>query len=137
MWIRRIGGFHPALAGFNPPYADYYADYADSEIRMNAAVMITPQARRRITAAVRDLPDLGSRDRWGVWAKESLPDRICTDVPDDVAAIALEALIGAERGVEAQLAEDALDEDRQADLLNDLGYIRSIAAVLRSEGLVR
>jgi hypothetical protein len=130
MWIRRIGGFHLALAGFNPPYAD-------SAIRMSAAVMITPQARRGITAAVRDLPDSGSRDRWGVWAKESLPDRICTDVPDDVAAIALEALIGAERGVEAQLAEDALDEDRQADLLNDLGYIRSIAAVPRSEGLVR
>jgi hypothetical protein len=130
MWIRRIGGFHPALAGFNPPYAD-------SEIRMSAAMTITPQARRRITAAVRDLPDSGSRDRWGVWAKESLPDRICTDVPDDVAAIALEALIGAERGVEAQRAEDALDEDRQADLRNDLGYIRSIAAVPRSEGLVR
>jgi hypothetical protein len=104
---------------------------------MMAAMMISPQARRRITAAVRDLQDSQSRGRWGAWAEQAPANQVRADVPHDVAAIALEALIEAERSIDSLLAKETLNEDRQADLLNDLGYIRSITAALRSEGFVR
>jgi hypothetical protein len=100
-------------------------------------MMITPQACRRITGAVQALPDSHSRDRWGTWAQQARPNQIRTDVPYDVAAIALEALTTAERRIEEQLRQDALDEDLQADLLNDLGYIHAIESALRNEGVGR
>jgi hypothetical protein len=52
---------------------------------------------------VQALPDSHSRDRWGTWAQQARPNQIRTDVPYDVAAIALEALTTAERRIEEQL----------------------------------
>lgn len=100
-------------------------------------MMITPQACRRITGAVEALPDVLARERWGAWAQQAAINQIRTDVPYDVAAIALEALVTAERDIANALGEDALDEDRQADLLNDLGYIQAIETQLRNEGVGR
>lgn len=94
-------------------------------------MMITPQARRLITGAVRALPD-GSRDRWGAWAERGSTDAIRTDVPQDIAEIALQALVAAEKRIEQQLNVDGLDEDAEADLLNDLGYIHAIGTALRN-----
>jgi len=54
-----------------------------------------------------------------------------------VAVIALQALIAAQRRIEEQLRQDALDEDLEADLLNDLGYIQAIETAFRNEGLER
>jgi hypothetical protein len=98
---------------------------------------ITPQARRRITEAVQALPDARSRDRWGAWAGQGESAVIRTDVPYDVAEIAFEALITAERSIEENLRKEGLDEDTEADLLNDLGYIEAIETEFRSEGIGR
>jgi hypothetical protein len=100
-------------------------------------MMITPQACRRIGGAVRALSDTHSRERWGAWAQQGCPNQVRTDVPYEIAAIALEALSSAERRIEARLGEDTLDEDQQADLINDLGYIQAIETALRDEGLGR
>jgi len=42
-----------------------------------------------------------------------------------------------ERRIEERLAAEGLDEDVEADLLNDLGYIEAIQNALRSEGIGR
>jgi hypothetical protein len=98
-------------------------------------MMITPQARRRITGAVRALPEPGFQDQWRAWAGQAAPNEIRTDVPYDIAKIALEAITTAERDIEANLAKEGLDEDLEADLLNDLGYIQAIEKALRNEGV--
>jgi hypothetical protein len=100
-------------------------------------MMITPQARRRISGAVRALPDPSSQERWGVWAGQTAPNEIRTDVPYDIAVIALEALTTAERSIEERLAKEGVDDDLEADLLNDLGYIQAIETTLRNEGIDR
>jgi hypothetical protein len=100
-------------------------------------MMITPQARRRIGGAVQSLPDTNARDRWGAWAQQAAPNAVRIDVPYEIAVIALEALVTAERGIEQQLGQEALDEDIEADLLNDLGYIQAIETALRNEGIER
>jgi hypothetical protein len=101
------------------------------------AMMITPQARRRITAAIGALPDARSRDQWGAWAQAAAPNQIRTDVPYEIAAIAYAALRAAELEIERRLAEDALDEGALADLANDLGYVQAIETALRNEGIGR
>jgi len=89
---------------------------------------LTPQAHRLIAEAVRALPDGRSRDRWRSFA-ESARD----ELPSDVAVIVLEALQGMARHLEERLGATALDEDQEADILNDLGYIRAIEAGLGKE----
>lgn len=96
-------------------------------------MMITPQARRRIDSAVHALSG-AQRARWGDWAGKVAPNQIPTVVPYDIAEIALEALATAEREIETRL-RGGVDEDSEADLLNDLGYIQAIETTLRREGV--
>lgn len=98
-------------------------------------MMITPQACRRIADAVKVLPDVPSKERWGEWAEKVVAEVIRTDVPYDVAAIALEAITAAVRDIQQQLAKEGLDEGLEADLLNDLGFIQAIETTLRKEGV--
>jgi hypothetical protein len=100
-------------------------------------MMITGQACRRISGAVRELQNPRSSERWGTWARTFVPGQIRDDIPYDVAAIALEALTAAERRIEDQLRQAALDEGQEADLLNDLGYIKAIEQALQNEGIGR
>jgi len=97
-------------------------------------MMITPQARRRITDAVQAL-DTQARSRWGTWAERAAPNQVRTDVPYEIAVIAHEALTAAAYGIERLLSSETLDEDREADLLNDLGFVQAIDASLRKEGV--
>lgn len=53
-------------------------------------------------------------------------NEIRTDVPYDIAEIALEALKAAVRSIEKRLRTAGLDEDVEADLLNDLGYYKPL-----------
>jgi hypothetical protein len=96
--------------------------------------MITPQACRRITGAVQALPDHTRRDLWGAWTQGARPNQVRTDMPYDIASIALDALVTAERRIEEQLGQSTLNEDERADLLNDLGYVQGIETALRGEG---
>lgn len=103
---------------------------------MGIAMMITPQACRRITGAVRAL-SAPAQERWTKWARAATPIQIRRDVPYEIAEIALEALIAAERAIHEELSREALDEGDQADLLNDLGYIQAIQSTIRNEGVGR
>jgi hypothetical protein len=99
-------------------------------------MLITPQACRRIAGAVQALPDPHSKTIWVAWVRQGgAPNRPRTDVPYNIAAIALEALEADERRIEEQLSTPTIDEDAEADLLNDLGYIQAIGATLRNEGI--
>jgi hypothetical protein len=46
-------------------------------------------------------------------------------------------LTAAERAIEQRLGQETLDDDLQADLLNDLGYVQAIENALRNEGIGR
>ena len=101
------------------------------------AMIITPQARRRIDSAVRGLPDARSQERWSAWTRRTAPNFVQDGIPYDIAEIALEALTAAERRIEARLSAPGVHDDSEADLLNDLGFIRSVEALLRAEGVGR
>jgi hypothetical protein len=100
-------------------------------------MMLTPQACRRITGAVEALPDMRARETWGAWTQEGAINQARADVPYEIAEIALDAIITLERDIERQLGDDTLDENQQADLLNDLGYVRAIEPALRNDGVGR
>lgn len=93
---------------------------------------LTPQARRLISAAVGALPD-AAHEKWRAWVVSSPTG----DLPYDVAVIALEALEATARRLEGRLEEESLDEDIEADILNDLGYIHAIESGLRQQGIGR
>jgi hypothetical protein len=95
---------------------------------------ITPQARRRITGAVQAL-DPSLQNRWESWAAAGAASQIRTDVPYDIAEIALRALGAAEKEIYLRLEYDGLDEDTRADLANDLGYVLAIETSIRAEGV--
>ena len=98
---------------------------------------ITPQARRRITGAVRALNDLGLSERWGRWDAAGPANQIRTDLPYEIAEIAFQALTAAERAIHAQLEGGGVDEDTRADLANDLGYVQAIETTFRGSGIGR
>jgi hypothetical protein len=68
---------------------------------------------------------------------KAAPSKVRTDVPYDIAVIVLEALTAAERCIEERLRTPCLEDDAEADLLNDLGYIQAIEAALHAEGIGR
>jgi hypothetical protein len=90
------------------------------------AMKLTPQARRLIGEAIGFLSDPSARDRWSAWAAQG--DHAELSYP--VAQIALRALETAADRIEKRLGSESLDEDSEADLLNDLGYIRAIKTAL-------
>jgi hypothetical protein len=100
-------------------------------------MMITPQACRRITGAVETLADPSLRTRWGAWTQRGISNQFRSDVPYEVAAIALDALTADSRRIEELLKAGVADENLEADLLNDLGYVRAIETSLRNEGVGR
>lgn len=95
------------------------------------ALLLTPQARRRIGLAVEAL-QADARDRWEAWAQEAEPNAARSDVPYEIAAIAIEALGEAQRDIEQQLGQEAVADDQRADLSNDLGYIQAIKTALHT-----
>ncbi len=95
-------------------------------------MIITPQACRRITAAVSALP-VARRQVWTSWVGASDAPR--TEIPYDVAIVARDALVMAKHEIEKELGRAPIDEDREADLLNDLGYVQSIETELLAQGL--
>lgn len=92
-------------------------------------MMLSPKARRLVAEAVRDLPDAKARDTWRAWAEEARPGAL----PQSVAVVALDALQLAARQIKDRLESGVLDEDRYAELANDLGFIRAVASDLQRE----
>lgn len=100
-------------------------------------MVISPQACRRITAAVRELEDVHRQEQWGAWAIGGIPNQPRQDVPYYIAEIAFDALAVETGRIERLLRTAGLDEDDEADLLNDLGYIQAIQVALRNKGIGR
>ncbi len=93
-------------------------------------MILTPRAKRVVSEAMRALPSgSAARDRWYSWAE--YPNAY--EIPSDLVPLVQEALSFIERACEARLNFRPLNEDEEADLLNDLGYIRAIENELRRE----
>jgi hypothetical protein len=61
------------------------------------------------------------------------PDPWARDLTPRAAEIALEILVFAEEKMRRALDAPGLDEDDEADLLNDLGFVDSVEACLRKQ----
>jgi len=94
-------------------------------------IILTPQATRRITNAVKELPDERALSKWREWVEQSSD----TPLNYDVATIALSAIVAESRKLSTELEQGSLDEDSEADILNDLGYLSAIEKSLRLEGV--
>jgi len=93
---------------------------------------LTPRARRLLSEAVEALPSRGDQATFRKWASSKAAD---TDIPYEIAAIALAAVLSEKRKIEFSLESPSLDEDAEADLLNDLGYVQAMEKSLRLEGI--
>lgn len=93
-------------------------------------MILTPRAKQVVSEAMRALPS-GSvgRDRWYGWAEHQK----AYELPDHLVSIVQEALGCIGHVYEERLKSGSLTEDEEADLLNDLGYIRAIENELRRE----
>jgi hypothetical protein len=98
-------------------------------------MMLTPQAKRLIATAVRDLPNWADRETWRSWSDWT--DRTgAAPLSSEVTPIVLRALAVAAEKLERQLRSNTLDDDDQADTLHDLGYVLAIKGDLEKERTV-
>ena len=97
-------------------------------------MVITPKVRRLIAEGVALLPD-PMRDRWNEWARPFEITESASEVPYEIADLALQALTAAEQDIEWRLQRPNLHEDARSDMLNDLGDIRAIQATIRAENV--
>jgi len=91
-------------------------------------MILTPQAERLIDHAVRDL-NMGAQEKWRAWVAQ--PSR--KHIAPDVSEVVLDALRLIQARLEDYLVNPHLSEDEEADLLNDLGYVRAIRSDLIGE----
>jgi hypothetical protein len=90
---------------------------------------LSAKAARFVSQAVAGLPDASARDAWN----SRLP-AVGSDLSPDLAGIALRALGAAEDELVRRLAQGGLEPDLQAELGNDLQFVRSVEAELRRSG---
>jgi hypothetical protein len=83
-------------------------------------MMLSPKAHRLVAEAISTLPDSSARTTWVDWAERP------SEVTDEVASVAIEALENVAKQIVSQLTSGRLDEDEQADLTNDLYFIQCI-----------
>jgi hypothetical protein len=89
-------------------------------------MILTVKARRFVADAVDQLPDDHVRSVWRSFEKKPTQD-----IPAHVAAAALQALEYAEYEINNRLRRGHLDEIEEADLVNDLGFIKAVETDLR------
>ncbi len=91
---------------------------------------LTPQAYRLVAEAMKSA-SYAERSSWESWLATGFsPDR---DMPFDVVSEVRGALSRIERTILQKLHDERPDDDREADLLNDLGYVRAIDVDLKRE----
>jgi hypothetical protein len=92
---------------------------------------LSQKAHRFVAEAIRDLPDPGARDRLRSWMRRPLGETL----PPDIAALTLTALERFETWMKECLETANADEDRRADLINDIRFVQTIENDLRKEGV--
>jgi hypothetical protein len=97
-------------------------------------MVLTPKDRRFIGNATLLLSDT-DRERWRDWTRQYGITDTASQVPYEIAEIALRALVDAERDLEWRLQRPYLHEDARSDMVNDLGYIQAIQESLRTENV--
>jgi hypothetical protein len=93
----------------------------------------TPQSYRLVAEAINGMPSQ-ARHAWDAWHAPPLsrPD-LTIDMPFDVVSLAHDALSRVERNILSRLYEESLSDDAEADLLNELGYVRALDKELKRE----
>jgi hypothetical protein len=92
---------------------------------------LSPKAHRFVVEAIRDLPDPTARDRLRSWMRRPAGENL----PPDIASLTLAALERFETWMQECLEASRADEDRQADLVNDIRFVQAIESDLRKEGV--
>jgi hypothetical protein len=98
------------------------------------AMVITTNARRFISDAVSLLSD-SDRDRWREWTRQYGVVDPASEMPYEIAEIALRALVAAECDLKWRLQQPNLHEDARSDIVNDFGYIQAIQDSIRAENV--
>jgi hypothetical protein len=89
------------------------------------------KAHRFVAEAIRDLPDPVDRDRLRSWMRRPAGENL----PPEIAVLTLAALERFEIWMKECLEAAPTDEDRQADLVNDIRFVQAIESELRKEGV--
>jgi hypothetical protein len=92
---------------------------------------LSPKAQRFVAEAIRDLPDAMARDRLRGWVTGTSGE----EMPPDVASLTLTALQRFETWMKECLEASRADEDKEAELINDIRFIQSIESALQKEGI--
>ncbi len=90
---------------------------------------LSPKAHRFITEAARELNGADRRDALLSWLDRSRGQ----ELPGNIAALALSALVRFEYWMRVRLQSGDLDEDQRADLMNDIAFIHTVQSELRRE----
>jgi len=96
------------------------------------AMKLTPQALRLVSGLMSSSPDGGAHSRWLAWAARTPGG----DLPDDLLLVVIEALTDAAWRLEQALSAPGIDDDRESDLVNELGYIQAISGDLKKEATI-
>jgi hypothetical protein len=102
-------------------------------------LLFTAKTRWLIDSAVKQLPDVSSRQLWQAWAKANpqlrRPGGVTDDngppPPHDVVLVMLSALDQLEASERRRINSPDLSEDERSDLENDLTYITAVSRFLQ------
>ena len=94
-------------------------------------MLLTPKAHRFVCEAIRDLPDAGARERLRSWMHQSTTE----SMPPDIASLALTALERFETWMRECLEASRANEDKEAELINDIRFVQAIESDLRKAGI--
>lgn len=92
---------------------------------------LSPKAKRFVAAAVRDLPSAIDRDR----LRTGLASTSDEEMPADLAPLALTALQRFETWLKECLEVSRHDEEKEAELINDIRFVQSVEKLLTRAGV--
>lgn len=87
------------------------------------------KALRLVSALVSSLADGDARVRLTKWLQRHSDE----DMPNDIRVLVLAVLTNGARHLEHALDSGRLNEDQEADVLNDLGYLQSLGTAIKMD----
>jgi hypothetical protein len=95
---------------------------------------LSPKARRFVAEAIRDLPTAIARNplrSWVTWVEGTGE----AEMPPEIASLTLTALQRFETWMRECLEANRANEDKEAELINDIRFVQSIEKALQREGV--